>query len=146
MSVRDGYRISTDPAELDLDTIHGFLKTAYWSPGVPREVVARSIESSLNFGLYTDAGQQVGFTRVVTDHATFAWIADVFVLPEHRGRGLGVRLMEAVLSHPDLKGLRRHLLATADAHGLYERFGFERFAGSERFMAIEYEASQLYPS
>jgi GNAT superfamily N-acetyltransferase len=140
---RDGYRISTDPAELDLEVLHGFLRNAYWSPGVPREVIARSIEHSLNFGLYEN-GDQVGFARVVTDCATFAWLADVFVLEPHRRRGLGVWLVETVLAHPDLQGLRRHMLATADAHKLYARFGFTRMAGSDRFMTREQEAAALY--
>jgi GNAT superfamily N-acetyltransferase len=116
--------IDTDPGLLDLDLIHRFLsEEAYWSPGVPRDVVAHSIEHSLNFGLYRD-GEQVGFARVVTDRATFAWLADVFVLDGHRRDGLGKWLVETVLSHPDLDGLRRWILGTADAHGLYERFGF----------------------
>ncbi|HEU4656818.1 MAG TPA: GNAT family N-acetyltransferase [Capillimicrobium sp.] len=119
-----GYEISTDPARLDLDVIHGFLRTAYWSPGVAREVVERSIANSIPFGLYAPDGAQAGFARVVTDRAVFAYLGDVFVLPEHRGRGLGVWLVETVLAHPDLQGLRRFHLATADAHGLYARFGF----------------------
>ena len=122
---RDGYVISTDPARLDRDAIWRFLRTAYWSPGVAREVVERSIEHSLVFGLYAPDGSQAGFARAVTDRATFAWIADLFVLEGHRGRGLGVWLAETVLSHPDLGGVRRFMLGTADAHGLYERFGFE---------------------
>jgi GNAT superfamily N-acetyltransferase len=130
---RDGYVISTDPERLDLDAIWGFLRTAYWSPGVPREVVAHSIRHSLPFGLYGPEGSQAGFARAVTDGATFAWIADVFVLGPHRGRGLGVWLIESLLSHPDLRRVRRVLLATADAHGLYRRFGFER-ADAERLM------------
>jgi GNAT superfamily N-acetyltransferase len=122
----DGYVISDDPARLDLDAIWGFLRTAYWSPGVPREVVERSLAGSWSFGLYAPDGEQAGFARVVTDGATFAWIADVFVLEPHRGRGLGVWLIETMLATPPLDRLRVVLLATADAHGLYERFGFER--------------------
>ena len=113
----NGYEISTDPGRLDLDVIHRFLVDAYWSPGVTRDVVERSVAGSLCFGLYAPGGGQAGFARAVTDRATFAWIADVFVLPEHQGRGLGVWLMESVLAHPDLQGLRRVILATADAHG-----------------------------
>jgi GNAT superfamily N-acetyltransferase len=120
---RDGYDISTDPGRLDRQSIHGFLRTSYWAYGVTLEAVNQAIDHSLPFGLYTDQGAQAGFARVVTDTARFAWLADVFVLPEHRGRGLGVCLVETVLSHPDLDGLRI-VLATADAHGLYERFGF----------------------
>jgi GNAT superfamily N-acetyltransferase len=133
----NGYEISTDPERLDLDVIHGFLVDAYWSPGVSRDVVERSIAESLCFGLYAPGGGQAGFARAVTDRATFAWIADVFVLPEHQGRGLGVWLMETVLAHPDLQGLRRVILATADAHGLYARFGFEPLVSPRRFLAVE---------
>ncbi|HEY8584386.1 MAG TPA: GNAT family N-acetyltransferase [Capillimicrobium sp.] len=119
-----GYEISTDPARLDLGAIHAFLTTAYWSPGVSRETVERSIAHSIPFGLYAPDGAQAGFARVVSDRAVFAYLGDVYVLPEHRGRGLGVWLVETVLAHPELQGLRRFHLATADAHGLYERFGF----------------------
>jgi GNAT superfamily N-acetyltransferase len=122
---RDGYLISDDRARLDVDAIWGFLRTAYWSPNVPREVVASSIPNSLCFGLYAPDGSQAGFARAVTDRATFAWLADVFVLEPHRGRGLGVWLVETVLEHPDLQGVRQVILATADAHDLYRRFGFE---------------------
>lgn len=104
---RGDYLISTERSRLDLDAIHSYLsKEAYWSPGVPREVVERSIEHSLNFGLYRGE-EQAGFARVVTDYATFAWLADVFVLAEHRGAGLGKWLVETVVSHPDLRRLRR---------------------------------------
>jgi GNAT superfamily N-acetyltransferase len=120
---RDGYLISTDPARLDRDAIWRFLRTTYWSPGVARDVVERGIENSLVFGLYSADGEQAGFARVVTDYARFAWLADVFVLEAHRGSGLGVWLVETAVGHPRLAGLR-FVLATADAHGLYERFGF----------------------
>jgi GNAT superfamily N-acetyltransferase len=120
---RDEYVISTDRERLDLDVIHQFLsEEAYWSPGVARERVERSIEHSICFGLY-HGSEQAGFARAVTDRAAFAWLADVFVLPGHRGRGLGVWLVETVLSHPDLERLRL-MLGTADAHSLYERYGF----------------------
>ena len=121
---RAGYEISTDPARLDRAAIHAFLETAYWSPGVAYEVVDRSIDNSVPFGLYSPEGEQAGFARVVTDAVTFAWIADVFVLQAHRGRGLGVWLVETVLAHPEVRDARRVMLGTADAHGLYERFGF----------------------
>jgi len=121
---RDGYVISTDPGRLDRAAIWGFLRTTYWAADVPRDVVDRSIEHSLAFGLYAPEGAQAGFARVVTDRARFALLADVFVLPAHRGRGLGVWLVEAVLAHRELAGLS-FVLATADAHGLYERFGFQ---------------------
>jgi GNAT superfamily N-acetyltransferase len=121
---RGDYAISTDRERLDFDLVHTFLsEEAYWSLGVARDVVERSIDNSICFGLYED-GEQVGFARVVTDRAAFAYLADVFVLPDHRGRGLGKWLIETVLSHPDLQGLRRFFLGTADAHALYERYGF----------------------
>jgi GNAT superfamily N-acetyltransferase len=131
------YTISTDRDRLDLDTIHRFLATeAYWSPGVAREVVERSIENSMCFGVYR-AGEQVGFARVVTDGATFGWLADVFIVAGHRGKGLGKQLIAAVLAHPDLQGLRRWMLGTADAHDLYRRFGFSELQNVQRFMARE---------
>jgi GNAT superfamily N-acetyltransferase len=134
---RGDYLISTDPDRLDLDLVHRFLsQEAYWSPGVSRDVVERSIERSLNFGLYY-GDEQVGFARVVTDYATFAWVADVFVLEPHRGRELGKWLMATVVSHPELSSLRRWMLATADAHGLYEPLGFRPVAEHPRFMVIE---------
>ncbi len=120
----DGYLISTDPARLDREAIWRFLRTAYWSPGVARDVVERAIENSLVFGLYSESATQAGFARVVTDRARFAWLADVFVVEAHRGAGLGIWLIETVLAHPDLTTVR-FVLGTADAHGLYERFGFE---------------------
>ena len=117
-------RISTDPRELDLDVIHRFLsQQSGWAKGIPREVVERSIARSLCFAGFIGA-DQIAFARVVTDAATFANLVDVFVLPEHRGRGHSKQLMEAVLAHPDLQGLRRFTLATSNAHGLYAQFGF----------------------
>jgi GNAT superfamily N-acetyltransferase len=130
----NGYEISTDRDRLDVDYIHAFLTTSYWSPGVSREIVERAIAGSMCFGLYAPDGAQAGFARVVTDHATFAYLADVFVGEEHRGRGLGVWLVRTVLEHPDLQGLRRWMLATADAHDLYSRFGFERL--DDLYMAM----------
>ena len=121
---RDGYEISTDAARLDRDAVWEFLRTSYWASGLPRTVVDRSIDHALAFGLYSPSGDQVGFARVVTDRARFAWLSDVFVLDEHRGRGLGAWLVETVLSHPDLNRTRV-MLGTKDAHGLYERFGFQ---------------------
>ncbi|MGH8182893.1 MAG: GNAT family N-acetyltransferase [Rhodanobacteraceae bacterium] len=118
-------RISTDPRELDVDMIHGFLSTdAYWSRGIPHAVVERSIAGSLCFGGYL-GDRQIAFARAVTDCATFAWLADVFVLPEFRGRGYSKALVKAVVEHPRLQGLRRFTLATRDAHGLYAQFGFK---------------------
>jgi GNAT superfamily N-acetyltransferase len=133
-----GYEISTDPQRLDMDRIHRFLSTeAYWSPVVPRDVVERSIAHSLCFGVYAPDGEQTGFARAVTDRATYAWIADLYIEAGHRGRGLGKRLVKTILGHPELQGLRRVMLATADAHGLYRQFGFEELHGVERFMAWE---------
>ncbi|HLT45894.1 MAG TPA: GNAT family N-acetyltransferase [Rubricoccaceae bacterium] len=138
---RDGYVVSTDPARLDLDVVHRFLsEDSYWARGVPRDVVERSVRYALPFGLYHRAPEgeaQVGFARVVTDRATFAYLADVFVLDAHRGRGLGQWLTACVLAHPDLQGLRRILLTTQDAHGLYEKAGFVRAPFPERFMVID---------
>ena len=142
---RDGYRISTDRSRLDLDEIHAFLREAYWSPNVPRDVVERSIENSLNFGLYDPDGGQVGFARMVTDRAAFAYLADVYVREPHRGRGLGKWLVETVLSHPDVQGLRRIVLGTADAHSLYERYGFMP-ADAQRLMTLDQSAEDLYGS
>ena len=130
------YEISTDRARLDIDLVHRFLaQESYWAKGRDRPIVERSIENSMPFGAYLD-GRQVGFARVVTDRATFAWLADVFVLPEHRGHGLGKQLVEAALGHPDLAGLGRWLLGTADAHELYRRYGFSEIGGSERLMGM----------
>ena len=123
-SQRGEYSISTDIRRLDLDVIYEFLSNSYWATGRSLETIIKSIQNSLPFGLYK-LDQQIGFARVVTDYSTFAYIADVFVLPEHRGHGLGVWLMEEVISHPELQGFRRWLLVTRDAHELYRRFGFE---------------------
>jgi GNAT superfamily N-acetyltransferase len=129
------YEISTDKSRLDVDAIHAFLSKAYWSPGVPREVVERAIANSICFGVFSDDAQ-VGFARVVTDKATFAYLADVYVLPEHRGHGLARRIMEQVMAHPDLQGLRRMMLGTRDAHGLYAMFGFKPLAIPDRMMEV----------
>ena len=120
----DDLEISTDPARIDLDMVHRFLSASYWAEGRSRETVERSIANSTAFGAYC-SGRQVGFARVITDHAVFGYLADVFVVPEHRGHGVAKALMRAVLSHPDLAGLRLILLRTRDAHGLYAQFGFE---------------------
>lgn len=127
--------ISTDPRRLDLDLIHSFLASSYWAEGIPRCVVERSLENSLCFGAYQNGGQ-IGFGRVISDRATFAYLADVFVLPAHRGRGVSKKLLRAVLAHPELQGLRRFLLATQDAHGLYAQFGFGPFTNPELLMSI----------
>lgn len=121
---KNGYLISTDPARLDIAVIHQYLsKESYWAQNIPKEVVQRSIDHSLCFGIYYKE-QQVGFARLVTDRATFAYLADVFILPGHRGKGLSKWLMETIHAHPDVQGLRRWLLGTRDAHGLYAQFGW----------------------
>ncbi len=127
--------ISTDPARLDLDVIHDFLTNCYWAKGIPRDVVARSIEHSLCFGVYDDRAQ-VGFARVISDFATLAYLGDVFVLESHRGRGLGKWMMECILQHPALQGLRRWILLTRDAHGLYSQFGFTPLKAADRYMEL----------
>ena len=129
---RDGYLVSTERERLEPETIWSFLRTSYWAAGVPRERIERSIANSLPFGLYEPQGRQAGFARVVTDRARFAWLGDVFVLEPHRGRGLGVWLVQCVLEHPELARLRI-VLGTSDAHGLYERFGF-RSVDASRMM------------
>ncbi len=133
MPTVNSYDISTDPARLQLAAIHAYLTRSYWSPGVPRDVVARAIANSLCFGIYLDEAQ-VGFARVVTDKASFAYLADVYVLEAHRRQGLSKRLVAAIQAHPDLQGLRRFMLATRDAHGLYAQFGFRPVAAPDRLM------------
>lgn len=133
--LRDGYVVSDDPRRLDLDAIHGFLSRSYWAEGIPFETVARSIRHSLCFGVY-QGQRQVGFARVVTDRATFAYLADVFVLSGHRGRGLAKWLVQCIRAHPELQGLRRWHLATRDAHGLYAQLGFTALAQPSRHMEI----------
>lgn len=128
------YVISTDPARLDLAMIHQYLSgSSYWAAGRPLEVVRGSVENSLPFGVYKGPAQ-IGFARTVTDYATFAWLADVFVLPEFRGQGIGKWLIGVVAAHPRLQGLRRWILATKDAHGLYAHYGFTPLHSPERFM------------
>lgn len=131
---RGDYSISTETARLDWDVIHGYISgESYWGKGRSMERIRRSVENSLPFGIYK-GDRQVGFARVVTDYATFAWIADVFVLEEFRGQGLSKWLMEVMLSHPELQGFRRWVLATKDAHGLYRQFGFKELLKPERWM------------
>jgi GNAT superfamily N-acetyltransferase len=130
---RDDFLVSTDPTRLDLDVIYDFLTNCYWAKGIPREVVVRSIEHALCFGIY-ESGGQVGFARVISDFATIAYVGDVFVVESHRGRGLGKWLMECIVQHPGLQNLRRWILTTRDAHGLYSQFGFTPVKAPERFM------------
>lgn len=127
--------LSDDSKNLDIDVIHEYLARSYWAAGIPRDIVARSIAGSLCFGLF-DGGRQVGFARCVTDRATFAYLADVFILESHRGRGLASWMMEGILAHPDLRSLRRFSLVTRDAQGLYRKFGFTPLANPERSMEI----------
>lgn len=131
---RDGYELDDDRERLDVEAVWSYLRSSYWSPGVAREVVERAIAGSLCVGLYAPGGEQAGYARAVTDSATFAWIADVFVLEPHRGRGLGKWMVGELLAHPRLQGLRTTILATADAHELYRRFGFEAI-DAQRFMS-----------
>jgi GNAT superfamily N-acetyltransferase len=133
----DRYEISSDPARLDVDAIHAYLTRSYWSPGIPREIVARAVANSLCFGAYEKAGgKQVGFARVVTDHATFAYLCDVYVLEAHQGHALGKRLMRVFMEHPTVIGARRVMLATRDAHGLYRQYGFVDTTGNTNLMEI----------
>jgi GNAT superfamily N-acetyltransferase len=127
--------ISTDPTRLDVDAVHGWLKETYWSPGLPREVLERALSNSMCFGAY-EGPRQVGFARVVTDRATFAWVCDVFVVESHRRRGIADAMLAAMKRHPELQGLRRWSLATRDAHALYRRHGFEPLADPSRAMEI----------
>jgi ribosomal protein S18 acetylase RimI-like enzyme len=139
---QDVFTVSTDPHRLDLDAIHAALTRMYWSEGIPKETVERALRSSLCFGLYVLEGQegsgerQIGLARVITDAATFAYLCDVYVLPEFRGRGLGKLLMQEVMEHPDLQGLRRFSLVTRDAHGLYRQFGFAEIQSPDGHIEI----------
>lgn len=127
------YVITTDQRRFDLEAIHAFLSTAYWSRGVPMQIVQRALANSLAFGVFR-GDEQVGLARVVTDSATFAYLADVYILEAHRGKGLAKTLLRTILAHPDLQGLRRFPLATRDAHGLYGQFGFAALANPSRMM------------
>ena len=130
---RDQFAISTDPSRLDVDIIADMLTRAYWAQGRTREMISRYLQHSLTFGLY-DGSRQIGLARVVTDYTTFAWLCDVFIHEDYRGHGLGKWLMETVHSHPDLQGLRRWMLATRDAHGLYSQFGWVPLDHPDGFM------------
>ena len=130
---RDSLLISTDPTRLDIDAICGFLSRSYWAPARPRERVEASLQHSLVFGVY-EGGKQVGLARIVTDYTTFAWLCDVFVDEAYRGKGIGKWLMSTIVEHPDLQGLKRFLLITDDAQGLYSRYGFTPLAHPEGWM------------
>ena len=130
---RDEFVISTDRAKLDIDLVHAYLASSYWASGMPRSTLERAVENSLTFGIYRD-DEQVGFARVIADLATYAYLSDVFVVDAFRGRGLSKWLMECILAHPDLQGLRRFALFTRDAQGLYERYGFGPARGKSTYL------------
>lgn len=128
------YTISDDPARIDVDTVYLYLRRAYWSENIPREVVERAIRGSLCIGAYAASGEQVGFVRLISDCATFCYLCDVYVIEEHRKRGLSKAMIALAMRHPKLQGLRRWNLVTQDAHGLYAKFGFTPVRHSERYM------------
>ena len=131
-----GYKISSQNEDMDLSVIHGFISRSYWASGIPMDTMVKAIRNSLCFGIFLDSGAQIGFARMVTDKATFAYLADVSVLEKHQGKGLSKWLMKTILEHPHLQGLRRMALATRDAHGLYEQFGFRVLANPQTFMEL----------
>jgi N-acetylglutamate synthase-like GNAT family acetyltransferase len=137
------FLISTDRSKLDIDVIHRFLARSYWAEGIPRETVMRSIENSLCFGVYDNA-RQIGFARVISDFATYAYVADVFILEPYRERGLGKELMASIMAHPDLQGLRRWSLGTRDAQGLYAQFGFKPVVNTRARTVMEIVDSEIY--
>ena len=132
---KDRFFISTEKEKFDIDLIHSFLTRSYWAQGISKEIIKRSIEGALCFAVFEN-DKQIGFARMITDKATFAYLADVFIIEEYRGLGLSKWLMEVIMSHPDLQGLRRMMLATRDAHGLYEKFGFMPLNNVDRWMHI----------
>ncbi|MEW5799315.1 MAG: GNAT family N-acetyltransferase [Bacteroidota bacterium] len=129
------YYVSTDKSKLNIDVIHSFLTTSYWAQGIPRSIVEKCIQNSLCFGAYY-GDEQVGFARVISDYTTFAYLADVFVVESHRGNGVSKMIMDEVIKHPQLQGLRRFVLVTRDAHGLYEKYGFTPLKAPDRWMEI----------
>lgn len=131
-----GYRISCDLDDMDIFVIHQYISTAYWAKNIPIETMQKAIDNSLCFGIFTLENKQVAFARMVTDYATFAYLADVFVLDKHQGKGLSKWLMVEIIKHPQLQGLRRMMLATSDAHGLYEKFGFKALKSTLSFMEL----------
>ena len=135
--IKDKFYISTEKEKMDIDLIHSFLTRSYWAEGISKEIVRRSIEGALCFGVFENE-RQIGFARMITDRATFAYLADVFIIDEYRGLGLSKWLMEVIMSHPDLQGLRRLMLATRDAHELYKKFGFTQLNNVDRWMHIHY--------
>ena len=137
------FLISTDRSKLDVDVIHGFLTRSYWAAGILRETVERSIENSLCFGVY-DSSSQIGFARVISDFATYAYVADVFILEPYRERGLGKELMASIMAHPELQGLRRWSLGTRDAQGLYAQFGFKPVINTRARTVMEIVDPEIY--
>jgi GNAT superfamily N-acetyltransferase len=135
--------VTDDKSKIDFELVHGVLSKTYWAPNIPRDTMQRAIDGSMCFSLFKD-GRQIGFARVITDRATFAYLADVFVLEADRGRGAGTFFMGAVFGHPDLQGLRRFMLATRDAHALYKKFGFAAPARPEMLMEIVKSPTDLY--
>jgi len=131
-----GYKISSEKKDMDLSVIHTYISSSYWAKNIPIKTMKKAIDNSLCFGVFTDSGQQVAFARMVTDTATFAYLSDVFVLSEYRGKGLSKWLMKTILEDPSLQGIRRMALATSDAHGLYEQFGFKSLGSPESFMEL----------
>lgn len=146
MATRDGYRLGFAPQDIDARAAHAFLRGAYWCEGIPLAVVERSIANSLCIALHADGEGQVGFARVVTDRATFAYLCDVYVLDAHRGRGLATWMLEALFAHADLQGLRRFLLFTRDAHAVYTGHGFVPLATPQRGMEIVRPGLYLQPT
>ena len=132
---KDGFYISTENEKMDIELIHSFLTRSYWAEGIPKEIIRKSVEGALCFGVF-EKDKQVGFARMITDKATFAYLADVFIIEEYRGLGLSKWLLEVIFSHPDLQGLRRMMLATRDAHELYKKFGFTPLTNVDRWMHI----------
>ncbi|MCG9558936.1 GNAT family N-acetyltransferase [Vibrio kanaloae] len=131
-----GFRISTNNDELDLNVIHQFISTSYWAQGIPKSTLEKAVLNSFCFGVFESSGSQVGFARLITDKATFAYLADVFILESHRGIGLSKWLVKTIVEHPELQGLRRMVLATRDAHGLYSQYGFKPIENPEILMQI----------
>ena len=146
IEIQDGeYIVSSDPAKLDLTFTHRWLSTqAHWNLGLPFKAFKRMIDHSLNFGIYHQSGKQVGFGRVITDYTTFAWLTDVFISEEFRGKGLSIILLKCILDHPELKIMRRWVLGTDHAHGLYRKFGFNDLDHPENFLTRHH--IQMYTS
>lgn len=132
----DGYRISTDINEMDFDVIYQFISTSYWAQGIPKTTMRKAIENAFCFAIFDSDNNQIGFARLITDRATFAYLADVFIVEAHRNKGLSKQLVSEIIDHPELQGLRRIMLATRDAHGLYQQFGFEPINAPEMLMQI----------